>query len=79
VRNKVFFEEIISSGLYPYLREEYHKAVDSLGTTSDSHIYNVMWDERSRWKDFVGIFLEDISLVRYFTAFLINTPSTHLT
>jgi hypothetical protein len=65
VRNKDFFEEIISSGLYHYLREEYHRAVDSLGTTSDSHVYRVMWDERGRWKDFVNIFLQDVSLVRY--------------
>lgn len=62
-QDKTFFEEIISSGLGRYLQTEYHKAMGQLGETPYGHIYQILWEERSLWKDAINIGLQDASLV----------------
>jgi len=62
-QDKTFFEEIISSGLGRYLQTEYHKAMEQLGETPYGHIYQILWEERSLWKDAVNVALQDASLV----------------
>jgi len=45
------------------LQAEYHKATDELGETPYSHIYRIIWEERSVLKDAIDILLQDASLV----------------
>ncbi|KIM29074.1 hypothetical protein M408DRAFT_127791 [Serendipita vermifera MAFF 305830] len=78
-QDKTFFEEIISSGLGRYLQTEYHKAMDQLGETPYGHIYQILWEERSLWKDAINIGLQDASLVYYLLAVAIKPSSFSLT
>ncbi|KAG8788782.1 hypothetical protein FRC16_001316 [Serendipita sp. 398] len=78
-KDKKYFEEVIGSGLYHYLQDEYHKAQSQLKGLPCNNVYKAIWEASPAWKGFVGTLFQDVSLMYYLGAVARNPSSFSLT
>ncbi|KAG9043686.1 hypothetical protein FS842_001733, partial [Serendipita sp. 407] len=78
-KDKRYFEEIVGSGLYRYLQNEYHKAQSQLKGVSCGSVWQVIYEQSKPWTGLIKVGLEDFSLMYYLMVVALDPSSFSLT